>query len=83
MSEPTKPEIDFPGDEPPTDLVIEDITVGDGAEATTGCTVSRTTSGSRTPPARSSTPRGTAARRSTSGSVSAWSSPAGTRASSG
>ncbi|CCH76580.1 putative Peptidylprolyl isomerase [Nostocoides japonicum T1-X7] len=35
----TKPEIDFPGDEPPTDLVIEDITVGDGAEATPGSTV--------------------------------------------
>ena len=31
MSEPTKPEIDFPGDQPPTDLVVEDITVGDGA----------------------------------------------------
>ena len=36
----TKPEIDFPGDEPPTELVIEDITVGDGAEATPGSTVS-------------------------------------------
>ena len=31
----TKPEIDFPG-EAPDDLVIEDITVGDGAEATAG-----------------------------------------------
>ncbi len=37
--ETTKPEIDFPGDEPPTDLVIEDLTVGDGAEATVGSTV--------------------------------------------
>ena len=27
-NEPTRPEIDFPGDEPPTELVIEDITVG-------------------------------------------------------
>ena len=40
MSEPTKPEIDFPGEEPPTELVVEDITVGDGAEATSGSTVS-------------------------------------------
>ena len=40
MSEKTKPEIDFPGEEPPADLVIEDIEVGDGAEATVGSTVS-------------------------------------------
>lgn len=32
----SKPEIDFPGDTPPTELVIEDIKVGDGAEATPG-----------------------------------------------
>ncbi|KNX37080.1 FKBP-type peptidyl-prolyl cis-trans isomerase [Luteipulveratus halotolerans] len=32
----TKPEIDFPGDNPPAELVIEDITVGDGAEAKAG-----------------------------------------------
>ncbi|MGE9807583.1 MULTISPECIES: FKBP-type peptidyl-prolyl cis-trans isomerase [unclassified Janibacter] len=31
----TKPEIDFPGDAP-SELVVEDITVGDGAEATPG-----------------------------------------------
>lgn len=36
----TRPEIDFPGDEAPTELVIEDITVGDGAEATVGSTIS-------------------------------------------
>ncbi len=36
----TKPEIDFPGDTPPSDLVVEDIWVGDGAEATPGSTVS-------------------------------------------
>ena len=36
----TKPEIDFPGDEAPTELVVEDLTVGDGAEATVGSTVS-------------------------------------------
>ena len=40
MSEKTKPEIDFPGEEPPADLVVEDLEVGDGAEATPGSTVS-------------------------------------------
>jgi peptidylprolyl isomerase len=35
-----KPEIDFPGAEPPGDLVITDVTEGDGAEATSGSTVS-------------------------------------------
>jgi peptidylprolyl isomerase len=34
-----KPEIDFPGTTPPSDLQITDITVGDGAEATSGSTV--------------------------------------------
>ncbi|HHU11129.1 MAG TPA: FKBP-type peptidyl-prolyl cis-trans isomerase [Intrasporangiaceae bacterium] len=36
----TKPEIDFPGDEPPADLVIEDLIEGDGPAATAGQTVS-------------------------------------------
>lgn len=40
MSEKTKPEIEFPGDTPPADLVIEDLEVGDGAEATAGSTIS-------------------------------------------
>jgi peptidylprolyl isomerase len=35
-----KPEIDFVDPTPPTDLVVTDITVGDGAEATAGSTVS-------------------------------------------
>lgn len=35
-----KPEIDFPDYDPPTDLVVTDLTVGDGAEATSGSTVS-------------------------------------------
>ena len=35
----TKPEIDFPGDAPPTDLVVEDQIVGDGTEAVAGSTV--------------------------------------------
>ncbi len=33
----TKPSVTIPDSDPPTDLVIEDITVGDGAEATSGC----------------------------------------------
>ena len=35
-----KPEIEFFDPEPPTDLVVTDITVGDGAEATAGSRVS-------------------------------------------
>jgi peptidylprolyl isomerase len=35
-----KPEIDFPDFPPPADLVVEDITVGDGDEAKAGNTVS-------------------------------------------
>ncbi len=34
-----KPEIDFPDSPPPSDLVITDISEGDGAEATAGSTV--------------------------------------------
>jgi peptidylprolyl isomerase len=35
-----KPEIDFPDSPPPADLEVTDVTVGDGAEATAGSTVS-------------------------------------------
>ena len=35
-----KPEIDFPGDTPPSELVIEDIWEGDGNEATAGDMIS-------------------------------------------
>ncbi|BAJ32427.1 MULTISPECIES: FKBP-type peptidyl-prolyl cis-trans isomerase [Kitasatospora] len=35
----TKPEIDFPGGDAPTELQIRDIVVGDGAEAKAGATV--------------------------------------------
>ena len=35
----TKPEIDFPGGEAPTELQIRDIKVGDGAEAKSGAMV--------------------------------------------
>jgi peptidylprolyl isomerase len=34
-----KPEIDFPDAPPPEDLVVTDVSVGDGAEATSGSTV--------------------------------------------
>ena len=36
----TKPEIDFPEDAAPADLVVEDLIVGDGTEAKAGHTVS-------------------------------------------
>ena len=36
----SKPEIDFPGDAAPAELVIEDITEGDGQEAGAGDTIS-------------------------------------------
>jgi peptidylprolyl isomerase len=36
----TKPEIDFPGDVAPTELVIEDLRPGDGAQAKVGDTIS-------------------------------------------
>ena len=39
MSDTTKPEIDFIEGPPPTELVITDITVGDGPEATPGARV--------------------------------------------
>lgn len=34
----SKPEVDFPGGEPPQDLQVQDLTVGDGEEATAGQT---------------------------------------------
>ncbi|WP_369052117.1 FKBP-type peptidyl-prolyl cis-trans isomerase [Kineococcus terrestris] len=40
MTDRTKPEIDFPGGEPPTELEITDEVVGDGEEAVPGRTVS-------------------------------------------
>lgn len=39
-AERAKPDIDFPVGDPPTDLVIEDLVVGDGAPAAPGNTVS-------------------------------------------
>jgi peptidylprolyl isomerase len=40
VSDRTKPEIDFPEGEPPADLQITDVVVGDGEEAKAGHTVS-------------------------------------------
>ena len=40
MTDRTKPEIDFPEGEPPTELQISDEITGDGPEATAGSTVS-------------------------------------------
>jgi len=37
MSNPTRPVVTIPAGEPPVELVIEDITVGDGKEAVAGC----------------------------------------------
>jgi peptidylprolyl isomerase len=37
--QPEKPEIDFPDSPPPTDLEVTDLSVGDGAEASSGSTV--------------------------------------------
>jgi peptidylprolyl isomerase len=39
MEDMTKPEVEFPGGPPPTDLQINDLVVGQGAEATPGATV--------------------------------------------
>jgi peptidylprolyl isomerase len=36
----TKPQIDFPGEVAPTDLVIEDLVLGDGAQAKAGDSIS-------------------------------------------
>jgi peptidylprolyl isomerase len=38
VSEPVKPEIDFPDGPPPTDLEVIDLTEGDGREAAAGNT---------------------------------------------
>ena len=39
MPELSKPEIEFPGGEPPTDLQSSDVVVGDGPEAVAGAQV--------------------------------------------
>ena len=37
MSNPSRPVVTIPAGEPPAELVIEDIVVGDGKEAVSGC----------------------------------------------
>jgi peptidylprolyl isomerase len=39
VSQPQKPEIDFPDSPPPSDLEVTEIAAGDGVEATPGSTV--------------------------------------------
>jgi peptidylprolyl isomerase len=39
MTEPTKPAVTIPAGDPPRELVIEDLVVGDGAEAKPGMAV--------------------------------------------
>ncbi len=39
MASTDKPDVNVPGGEPPSELTIEDLTVGDGTEATTGTQV--------------------------------------------
>lgn len=39
MSAPAKPDVTIPDEQPPGELVVEDLTVGDGAEATAGTRV--------------------------------------------
>jgi peptidylprolyl isomerase len=74
-----KPEIDFPTGDAPTELVITDVVVGDGAEAQATSTVDVHYVGVEYDTGRSSTRPGTADRRSTSRSSSSW--PAGRKAS--
>ncbi len=61
-----KPEVDFPGGEPPTELEVSDVVTGEGDEAAPGATVKVHYVGGSSTPASSSTPPGTAASRSTS-----------------
>ncbi len=39
LTENTKPEVEFPGGPAPTELIVKDLVVGDGAEAKPGSTV--------------------------------------------
>ena len=76
----TRPEIDFPGGEPPTELRITDIWEGDGTAARSGNRVTVHYVGVAYSTGRNSTPAGTGAIRCSSSSAPGTSSPAGTRA---
>jgi peptidylprolyl isomerase len=39
MADATKPDVTIPDNDPPAELVVEDLTVGEGAEAVPGSTV--------------------------------------------
>jgi FKBP-type peptidyl-prolyl cis-trans isomerase len=71
-----KPEVTIPDADPPSGLVIDDLVVGDGDEATAGSDVEVHWHG-RT--ASSSTPRGTGATPSASAWVPGRSSRVGTK----
>jgi peptidylprolyl isomerase len=75
-----KPEVDFPGGEPPTKLQIPDIWEGDGAVAKAGDTVQVHYVGVAYSTGESSTRAGAAATRWSSGSALGRSLPAGIRA---
>ncbi len=78
----SKPEVTIPEGSPSYQLELEDLTVGEGAEATAGSAAEEcATSACPGRPAGSSTRPGTAATRSSSASARARSSRAGTRAS--
>ena len=66
-----RPQIEKPEGDIPFDLGIEDLTVGEGAEATKGKKVSVHYVGVAFSTARSSTRRGTAVSRSSSSSAAA------------
>jgi peptidylprolyl isomerase len=76
----SKPEVDFPGGEPPTELEITDIWEGDGPVANPGDVVKVHYLGSRSLRAENSTRAGTGATPCSSSSALGGSSPAGTRA---
>jgi hypothetical protein len=75
-----KPEVDFPGGEPPAELEITDIWDGDGATGKLGDVVKVHYVGVGFPRARNSTRAGTGATRCSSSSALGGSSPTGTRA---
>jgi peptidylprolyl isomerase len=74
-----KPEIDFPGGDAPTELVITDVVVGDGAEAHAGSTVDVHYVGVEYDTGEEFDASWNRARRSTSRSSSSW--PGGRRGS--
>jgi len=66
MSGQGKPTVTIPESDPPSDLVLEDLETGSGAEAAAGTSVDVHYVASRGRPAVSSIPRGTAASTSPS-----------------